>query len=234
MKLYEQQYPACRLEMCAKGFLSSAFLQSLGLPVSERNPDGLSDKSQLCMLLTGDARRKELLARELAQQHKVQKAADAKAAREEKQVRASLVLATKATQRGRGTYTKKIRTHTNMQALRAESDRVELQAGDVECCIPACGMKWSVFQAHEDTFRAEMRQCKHCQKYVCCLCLFALEDFMNGHENQCLRNTQVSAMVGKLQQAAILEIQRRHDQEVDQDEEGESGSEGEMEDGDDM
>ncbi len=53
--LYERQYPACKLEMAAKGFLSSAFLESLGLPVSARNPDGLADKSQLCMLLTGEA-----------------------------------------------------------------------------------------------------------------------------------------------------------------------------------
>jgi len=234
--LYERQYPACKLEMAAKGFLSSAFLESLGLPVSARNPDGLADKSQLCMLLTGEARRNELVARELAHQLKTQKAADAKVALQEKQVRANLVLATKATKKGKGTYTKKIRTQKNMLALRAESDRTALlPAGDAECLNAECGMKWSVFQKHEDEYKAEMRQCKHCKRYVCCLCLFALEDFINGHESHCLRQQQCVALLGGLQQAAIQQIKARaqaqqpdiddddeQQQEADEDEENEA------------
>jgi hypothetical protein len=68
-KMYEAAIPAMAEEFVREGRCSYAFMRSIGLPCPGLDPDGKSDKSQQCIILTSEGQKTRVLARlQLVQQ----------------------------------------------------------------------------------------------------------------------------------------------------------------------
>ena len=211
-KMYEAAIPAMAEEFVREGRCSYAFMRSIGLPCPGLDPDGKSDKSQQCIILTSEGQKTRVLARleTVKQQNKERdELKERKAARLEQKAAA-------------GSKRKTMSIAARKQ-LRAESKAQPLVPNDSKCLL--CDSKWSVLKNHSNEYKLQMEQCRHCKEYICNLCLPTTETFLRGHQMFCsiwtmgIAAAKEKATQRQAQQQEAAEKQAEEEQmEIEEDE----------------
>ena len=230
---YFQCRPLLQAEMARFGRCSHHFLSSLGLPVVDRDIDRLSDKSQLCMILTSDGQLEVMRDRLVQAAEAVERrAVKAKVAEEKKAMLTRTRKTAKPAGEAKSKKRKSLHAQTHKAAFRKACKKAKVVPGD-DVCI-TCDATWSMFLEHAEDYAGEMRQCCVCSGWQCVICAPSDEAFVKGHEFMC-KASSVSRMMQAhdIQQHALLQ-QQRHQEDAEEEDDEEPSGDVEMEDAEEV